>query len=304
MPALSPGVFFFDLMHTGRTGFIATGALAGADGIALVDPGPSSCLETLRAALAERGYATADIRWILLTHIHLDHAGATGTLLREAPHARLVVHERGVKHLVDPSRLIDSATRLYGDEMAPLWGEIAAVPPARIDAVGDAASARIAGHDVEIAYTPGHAGHHVSYWLPASRLAFVGDTAGMCRPGGSAVLPLTAPPDTDLEAWRESTRRILSWDPDVLFLTHFGPHGSPRVHYQALWDQMTQWQHRVAASLRAGGDDGGRIARFGADVLDALSLTVPRAEADAYAVAGRFDLSWMGLARYLRRQES
>jgi glyoxylase-like metal-dependent hydrolase (beta-lactamase superfamily II) len=289
-------------MHTGRPGFIATGVLAGAEGIALVDPGPSSCLDTLRASLEERGYAMADIRWILLTHIHLDHAGATGTILRDAPHARVVVHERGVKHLVDPAKLTESATRLYGDQMAPLWGEIAAVPASRIDAVGERGSGRIAGHEVEIAYTPGHAWHHVSYWLASSRIAFVGDTAGMGRPGGTAVLPLTAPPDTDLEAWRDSTQRILAWDPDVLFLTHFGPHRSPRVHYQTLWRQMDLWRDRVAASLRAEGDDADRIARFGAGVLDELTQTLPKADADAYALAGRFDLSWMGLARYLRKR--
>jgi glyoxylase-like metal-dependent hydrolase (beta-lactamase superfamily II) len=307
MPALASGVFFFDLMHTGRAGFIATGVLAGADGIALVDPGPSSCLDTLRAALAERGYTTADIRWILLTHIHLDHAGATGTLLREAPHARVLVHERGVKHMVDPGKLIESATRLYGDQMAPLWGEIAPVPAGRIDAIGDRASGTIAGHDVEIAYTPGHAWHHVSYWVPSSRIAFVGDTAGMCRPGGSAVLPLTAPPDTDLDAWRDSTQRILAWDPDVLFLTHFGPHRSPRVHYQALWRQMALWRDRVAATLRPDADptgDPARIARFSADIIEELTRTVPKTEADAYALAGRFDLSWMGLARYLRKKSA
>lgn len=302
MPALAPGVFFVDLLHTGRSGFIATGVLAGAEGLALVDPGPSSCLDTLRAALAARGYALADVRWILLTHIHLDHAGATGTLMREAPNARVLVHERGVTHLVDPSKLIESATRLYGDQMAPLWGEIAPVPSGRIDAIGERGSGRVAGHDVEIAYTPGHAWHHVSYWLPSARLAFVGDTAGMCRPGGSAVLPLTAPPDTDLEAWRDSTQRILAWDPDGLFLTHFGPHRSPRVHYQALWRQMDLWRAGVAATLRGEGDDAGRIERFGARVLEELSHTVPKAEADAYALAGRFDLSWMGLARYLRKR--
>ena len=247
MTPLAAGLDYFDLHFAGHRGFIATGLVHGTAGVGLVDPGPATTLPAIRAALTERGFTTADIRWILLTHIHLDHAGATGTLLREAPHARVLVHERGVKHMVDPGKLIESATRLYGDQMAPLWGEIAPVPAGRIDAIGDRGSGTIAGHDVEIAYTPGHAWHHVSYWVPSSRIAFVGDTAGMCRPGGSAVLPLTAPPDTDLDAWRDSTQRILAWDPDVLFLTHFGPHRSPRVHYQALWRQMALWRDRVAA---------------------------------------------------------
>lgn len=296
---LGTGVDFVDLEFLGEPAIIATGILHGRQGVALVDPGPSTSLDTLRRALSARGFATADIRAILLTHIHLDHAGATGTLLQECPGAAVYVHERGAKHLADPSRLLDSAARLYGDDMSRLWGEVRAVPADRIQTVGEA-QLTIVGHDVQVAPTPGHAVHHVSYFLPAARLAFVGDTAGICRDSGRIVLPPTPPPDIDLEAWRTSTSRILAWDPEVLFLTHFGPHRSPRVHFQNLWMRLDDWTRRVKALLSSPGTDEERARTFTMEVMEEMTRSTSRAEAHAYARAGRFDFSWAGLARYCR----
>jgi len=296
---LGTGVDFVDLEFLGEPAIIATGILHGRQGVALVDPGPSTSLDTLRRALSARGFATADIRAILLTHIHLDHAGATGTLLQECPGATVYVHERGAKHLADPSRLLDSAARLYGDDMSRLWGEVRAVPADRIQTVGEA-QLTIVGHDVQVAPTPGHAVHHVSYFLPAARLAFVGDTAGICRDSGRIVLPPTPPPDIDLEAWRTSTSRILAWDPEVLFLTHFGPHRSPRVHFQNLWMRLDDWTRRVKALLSSPGTDEERARTFTMEVMEEMTRSTSRAEAHAYARAGRFDFSWAGLARYCR----
>jgi len=296
---LGAGVDYVDLEFLGEPAIIATGILHGRLGVAVVDPGPTTSLGTLRRAMAARGFTGADVRAILLTHIHLDHAGATGTLLQECPAATVYVHERGARHLVDPSRLLDSATRLYGEDMDRLWGEVRPVPAERVRTVGDERLS-IVGHDVEVARTPGHAVHHVSYFLPAARLAFVGDTAGICRDSGRVVLPPTPPPDIDLEAWRVSTERILAWDPEVLFLTHFGPHRSPRVHFQNLWMRLDDWTRRVRALLAAPGTDEERARIFTTDVMDELARTTSRAEAHAYARAGRFDFSWAGLARYCR----
>lgn len=303
MTPLAPGLDFFDLNFVGQPGIIATGLLHGADGVGLVDPGPTTALPVLRKALAARGFSTADVRWILLTHIHLDHAASTGTLLKECPTARVIVHERGAPHLIDPSKLLASATRLYGADMERLWGEILPVPSANVDAVGERARTTVAGHEVDIAWTPGHAWHHVSYYLPAAKVAFVGDTAGVCRPSGRAVLPPTPPPDIDLEAWRQSTQTILDWNPDVLFLTHFGPQSAPRVHFQDLWKRMDDWSARVHASLSTDGTDEQRAAAFMESITDELARLTNRAEAEAYARAGRFDFSWSGLARYWRKKE-
>jgi len=305
MTALGPGLDYVDLRFLGHTGVLATGILHGAEGVALVDPGPSTTLQTLERELASRGFDARDVRAILLTHIHLDHAGVSGSLTARCPNARVYVHANGARHLVDPTRLLASASRLYGEDMDRLWGEVHPVPADRLHVLdvggedqADECRLTIVGHDVRVAWTPGHASHHVSYFLPGPRLAFVGDTAGICRPGSPIVLPATPPPDIDLDAWRDSTARILRWDPDTLFLMHFGPHRAPRMHFQDLWRRTEEWSRRARALLDAG-DDG--AARFMAAVSEELARTVGRAESEAYATAGRFDFSWMGLARYWKR---
>jgi len=298
---LGAGLDYFDLKFLGEPEIIATGLLTGPDGVAIVDPGPSTTLATLKSEVAARGARLADIRAILLTHIHLDHAGATGTLLQECPGAEVFVHEAGAAHLTDPSKLLVSAARLYGDDMSRLWGEVKPVPADRLRIVGDT-RLTIVGHTVDVAKTPGHASHHVSYFLPDAGVAFVGDTAGICRASGRIVLPPTPPPDIDLEAWRVSTDRILSWHPDTLFLTHFGPHRSPRVHFADMWTRMDDWSRRVRAQLARPGDDAERARSFTDDVMDDLARATSREEALAYAHAGRFDFSWAGLARYWRKR--
>lgn len=302
MTPLGPGLDYFDLNFIGLPGIIATGLLHGASGVALVDPGPTTSLPTLRAALAARGFKTSDVRWILITHIHLDHSASVGTLLKECPDARVIVHERGAPHLIDPAKLIASATRLYGADMERLWGEILPVPSANVDVVGERAHMTVAGHEVEVAWTPGHAWHHISFYLPASKIAFVGDTAGICRPSGRVVIPPTPPPDIDLEAWRASTETILGWNADTLFLTHFGPQSSPRVHMQDLWQRIDDWSARVHHSLTTDGTDEERASAFAQSVTaDLARITTPE-EAESYARAGRFDYSWTGLARYWRKK--
>ena len=299
--ALGTGLDYFDLYFLGEPGIIAAGLVSGPDGVAVIDPGPSTCLATLKKQLEARGAPLADVRAILLTHIHLDHAGATGSLLRDCPNATVFVHEKGARHLVDPSKLIDSAARLYAPDMERLWGEILPVPAERLQIIGDE-HLRVAGHDIDVARTPGHASHHLSFFFPDSGVAFVGDTAGICRQSGRVVLPPTPPPDIDLEAWRNSTDRILSWNPDLLFLTHFGPQRSPRVHFGDMWTRMEEWSRRVRASLDRPGTDEERAERFTMEVMDDLARATSRQEAEAYVKAGRFDFSWTGLARYWRRK--
>jgi glyoxylase-like metal-dependent hydrolase (beta-lactamase superfamily II) len=298
---LSTGIDYVDLNFLGQPGIIATAILHGSAGVALVDPGPSTTLPHLKRALAERGFAPADIRAILLTHIHLDHAGGAGVLLDECPHADVFVHERGAPHLIDPSKLIASASRLYAPDMERLWGEIRPVPAGRVKVL-DLNPITVVGHELKVAWTPGHAWHHVSYYSPSAKIAFVGDTAGICRPIGRVVLPPTPPPDIDLEAWRTSTDLILSWNPDVLFLTHFGPQASPRVHLQDLWRRIEEWSRLVRALLAQPGTDDDHARAFTEAVMDDLVRSTSRDEARAYASAARFDFSWTGLARYWRKR--
>src|SRR6476469_4931832 len=197
------------------------------------------------AALQRKGIGVGDVHQILLTHIHLDHAGVTGTLVRENPAIEVFVHERGAPHLIDPSKLMASAGRLYGADMERLWGDFVPVPAGRVRALKGGEHIVAGGRELEVAYTPGHASHHVSYFAAASRVAFVGDTAGIRRTGRDYIMPPTPPPDIDLDAWRTSEDRILSWEPDTLFLTHFGPFHGARVHFQEMFARLVVWSALV-----------------------------------------------------------
>ena len=304
MTALAAGMDFVDLRFLGRSGIIATAILQGSSGVALVDPGPSTTLETLTSELATKGIALRDVRQIVLTHIHLDHAGATGSLVRLNPEIDVYVHERGATHMIDPSRLLASATRLYGADMDRLWGEFAAVPADRVKVLKGGERITVAGRELLVEYTPGHASHHVSYFDPSSRLAFVGDTAGIRRTGGPYVMPPTPPPDIDLEAWRQSADRMLAWDPDTLFLTHFGPSHGARLHFQQLFDRLGEWSRTVRRLLADSTiDDDERSRRFVEEGVSELRRVVGAQEADQYGRAGRLDYSWQGLARYWRKQQ-
>jgi len=219
---LASGLSWIDLLFRGRPNRIACAIVTGAGGTALVDPGPTSCLETLEASLAMHGQTLESVTHLLLTHIHLDHAGVTGVILRRHPQIQVVVHERGARHLVDPSKLLESATRLYGNAMDELWGEVAPVPERNLIVVRGGETVTAGGRAFAVAYTPGHASHHVSYFDASSGIAFVGDTGGVCVDGGYA-LPPTPPPDIDVELWEQSVGVIGAWNPSTLFLTHCGP---------------------------------------------------------------------------------
>jgi glyoxylase-like metal-dependent hydrolase (beta-lactamase superfamily II) len=300
---LAAGLDYIDLNFLGQPGIIAAAVLHGPSGVALVDPGPSTTLTTLREGLARKGLEIRDVRHLLLTHIHLDHAGAAGGLVRENPSIEVCVHAQGAPHLADPSRLIASATRLYAGDMGRLWGDFLPVPSANLRVLEGGETISAGGRELRVAYTPGHAVHHVSYFDPGSRVAFVGDTAGIRRGASSFVMPPAPPPDIDLEAWRESEDRILSWDPDTLFLTHFGPFHSPRLQFQQLRENLEAWSRIVRRLLADGSlDDAQRQEAFVAEAGQHLRRTVGPVEAEQYGRAGRLDYSWQGLARYWRRK--
>jgi glyoxylase-like metal-dependent hydrolase (beta-lactamase superfamily II) len=304
MPTLASGLDYIDLDFLGNPEIIATAVLLDRGGAALIDPGPSTTLETLRASLSHKGIAISDVRQILLTHIHLDHAGVTGTLVRENPAIEVYVHARGARHMIDPSRLVASAGRLYGEsDMGRLWGEVLPVPADRIRELAGDECLQIGGRELQVAYTPGHASHHVSYFDSSSRIAFVGDTAGIRRGEGSYILPPTPPPDVDLEAWRRSEERILAWDPDTLFLTHFGPFHGARMHFQELMARLETWSRIVRRLLGdPGRDEAQRERAFVEEALLDLKRQVGEQEAGKYNRAGRLDYSWQGLSRYWTRQ--
>jgi glyoxylase-like metal-dependent hydrolase (beta-lactamase superfamily II) len=302
MITLASGLSYLDLHFCGVNGVIASLILHGPGGAAIVDPGPSSTLPALRAGLDRAGIALADVRAILLTHIHLDHAGATGTLVREHPALRVYVHEKGAPHMVDPSKLLASATRLWGDQMDRLWGEMRAVPAENLEVLRGGERIAVGGRDLDIAYTPGHASHHVSYFSGDTGIAFVGDTAGVRLQAGRVIVAPTPPPDIDLEAWREGFGRIAAWRPETLFVTHFGPFSPAAAHLAEMADRLDVTSGLAKASLARPGSDEDREAWFSNEVRRELRRRMTEADAQAYEVAGRFDLNWRGLARYWRKK--
>jgi glyoxylase-like metal-dependent hydrolase (beta-lactamase superfamily II) len=303
MQTLAAGLDYVDLNFLGAPEIIATVVLHGASGVALIDPGPSTTHNTLKAALQRKGIGIGDVRQILLTHIHLDHAGVTGTLVRENPAIDVFVHERGAPHMIDPSKLLASAGRLYGADMDRLWGDFVPVPAGHVKILKGEEHIVAAGRDLHVAYTPGHASHHVSYFDTSSRVAFVGDTAGIRRGNGSYIMPPTPPPDIDLDAWRTSEDRILAWDPDTLFLTHFGPYHGARVHFQEMFSRLETWSAIVRRVLADGSlDEERRLQTFVNEARLDLKRTVGEQQAEQYNRAGRLDYSWHGLARYWRKK--
>jgi glyoxylase-like metal-dependent hydrolase (beta-lactamase superfamily II) len=272
-----------DVRHMGRENVIRCWEVDDL----LIDPGPASSMETLLAAL-DGGRPRA----LVLTHIHLDHAGATGSLVRRWPDTPVYVHERGAPHLIDPSKLLKSAGRLYGeDNMERMWGEVAPVPEENVHVLSG-------GETVEgfrVAYTPGHASHHVCYLHQETGDAYVGDVGGVKIPPSDFTLAPTPPPDIDLEAWFESLEKVEEWDPVALRLTHFGLVGDPAGQLNAVRERLEMQARHVR--------DGTREAFVDELRTDALAASDPET-AESYFQAAPPDQLWQGLERYWAKREA
>ena len=267
-----------DLFHTGAARTVGAYLLDTSEGLSLFDCGPSSCLPALHAGLAERGHELGDVRNLLLSHIHLDHAGAAGALVREHPALRVWVSEVGAPHLVDPTRLERSARRLYGDTFDELWGELAPVPQENVQIVDE----RAAG--LEVFPAPGHASHHVCYFDGST--LYAGDAAGVRIQPSPSVLPPTPPPDVDVEAWYRTFEEIERRAPERLALIHFGYADDVARHLGELRARLDTWSKRV----EAGASEEEFVAAARGDL--------PPDEADAYDRAMPFWQSYAGLRRY------
>jgi len=255
----------------------------------LVDPGPESSLPNL---IEELGGDQP--RAVLLTHIHLDHAAATGAMVERWPGLEVYVHERGAPHLVDPSKLLASAGRLYGERLEYLWGRILPVPEENVTVLRGGES--VLG--MRVAYTPGHASHHVAYLHEESGTAFCGDVAACRIPPSKLVVPPTPPPDIDIEAWFDSLAIVEGWDPELLALTHFGPVEEPAAHLEIVRERLREeadlarqlpeaeyeadLQRRIRERLAAEG--------HGEETVEELLQAVPTA------------YQWGGLDRYWRKR--
>ena len=301
--AIGGGATIIDLRFQGRASIIGVCVLELKDGIALVDPGPEAKLGELTEGLARIGRSLEDVRAVLLTHIHLDHATAAGAIAARSPGARVYVHGVGAPHMADPTRLLASAERIYGDRMATLWGRFVPVLAEQLRVVDDDDVVELGGRSFEVAYLPGHASHHVAYHEAATGTAWVGDVGGI-RIGGGPPLPVTPPPDIDVELWRDSIARVMAWSPDRIVPTHFGVYTDPASHLGELEEALLDWKEWVRGSLTRADGRSDRELRgdFARWVEDGLSERLSSELTERYATASGFPDSWSGLARYWRKR--
>lgn len=300
MRSIAPGTHLIDLCFRGRPEYLGCYVLDTCTGVTLVDPGPSSTLAALQDGLRLAGLSIDNINAILLTHIHLDHAGVTGTLVARNPSIRVYVHRRGARHMIEPTRLLASAERLYGDRMDELWGEFVGVAEANVEVLDGGETIDIGARQIVVEHTPGHAKHHVGYFDPDTGLAFVGDTLGIRIDNRPYVMPATPPADVDLEGWETSAVKIRAWKPTLLCLTHFGAARPVGAHIDEHQRRLENWAAIVRDDLESDDDDEAHVARFRerarCEIEAALGTT-----ADAYLNEGGAGDSWRGLARYFRK---
>ncbi|SDX02178.1 Glyoxylase, beta-lactamase superfamily II [Marininema mesophilum] len=244
----------YDLGMAGRTGIY----VIEAEELTLVETGPSPSVPYILEGLKERGYAPEDVKNVIVTHIHLDHAGGAGLLCQSCPDARVVVHPRGARHLADPSRLIEGAKMVYGDQFASLFDPVLPIDPARILIREDGDTLDIGkGHLLQFINSPGHAAHHFSIFDPVSKGIFTGDTAGIYYQqteeyGFQFCLPSTSPNQFDPDAMRNSIARFETIGPERLFFGHFGMMDNPAEAYRQVLDGLDRFIDTASKAFKEG----------------------------------------------------
>jgi len=286
----------------GRPRSIGTALLESDGHRAIVDPGPGSTLDTLKNELRAHGASVSDLDAILLTHIHLDHAGASGALVKESPKLAVYVHSKGAPHMIDPSKLLASAARLWPDNLQQLFGEAVPVPAQNLRILQGGETIRLGSRKIEVAYTPGHASHHVSYFEDDEGVAFVGDTTGVKIEGHSYAMPATPPPDIDLKIWDTSFATILERKPKRLFLTHFGFSDSPEAHIAQFREHLHHWMEMTVKLLQTAKDDAAAMHSFIAFARAEIAQHLPSEDVEQYIQTAGLNLSFLGLARHARKR--
>ena len=259
-------IHLLDTRQLGRPGIIAATALETNDGLILFDTGPESTFENVAAELVKIGFQTNDVRHVFLSHIHFDHAGAAWRFAELG--ATIYVHPRGAPHLIDPAKLVASATRIYGDEMEKLWGRFAPISEQRVKVLHDQDVVQVGGFDVRAIETPGHASHHHVYQWEDN--VFGGDVAGV-RLGGGPPIPPFVPPELHIESWQESIGKIRALNPKKIYLPHGGPvEGSVAEHLQALEERIRRWALWFRDRIRAGDGEQQLVPAFAGYVANEL----------------------------------
>lgn len=292
-----------DLNFLGTGQVIASFLLFGENSAAIVETGPATCLENLTNGLKQNGVAPEDVAQVFVTHIHLDHAGASGHLAERLPNATFYVHEVGYPHLADPSKLVKSATRIYGERMEELWGETRPVPEDRIVILGDGDEAEAADGVLVAHDTPGHAYHHLAYLEPDSGTLFAGDIAGIRLPGQSYIRPPTPPPEIDVEAWVRSIEKIRRINATTLHPTHFGGYDDVERHLSELEQRLQDWLLFIEGQLDAGAsrEEISEELKAKGDAEMLAEGAAPE-ESEHYDLAGSYPMLTDGLARYVEKR--
>lgn len=277
--------------------------LAGNGELALIDPGPSSTLDALLERMRFTGFDPQDLTHILVTHVHLDHAGAVGSLARRVPKARVSVHKLGAPHLLDTSKLVASAKRIYGEKMQQLWGTIEPAPEEQLNVLEGNEILNIAGRRLEVHYAPGHAVHHVIFFDAHSGELFAGDVAGVRLQGNDFVRPPTPPPDLDLEAWSASLDLLKRLRPDVLYIAHYGAVRNMISHISSLRERLYGWGDFVLHAMNEGKSEEEIIAMLIKQANPELER-VSRTFRDVvrYDIATNYPMTVQGYMRYWRKK--
>jgi glyoxylase-like metal-dependent hydrolase (beta-lactamase superfamily II) len=293
-------VHAIDLNFQGAPGSVGAFVVPSQDGLIVVDCGPASTIPALQAGLQALGHQLSDVRHLLLTHIHLDHAGAAGTLSAANPALRVYVQARGAGHLAAPERLMASAAQIYGDQMQTLWGEMRPVSPEVTTVLEGGETFEIGGVTVQAIYTPGHAVHHLAYRLGDE--LFVGDVGGIRLQGMQAPRAPTPPPDIDLAAWQGSIDTLRALDVRQLHFAHFGSHPASSAHWDTLARTLVSDAEVIRAGLERGETQGDLLSAYETVLLGDLRAEGGEALARRYATACPPWMSVQGLSRYWTRR--
>lgn len=299
---LHDGLWLTDIHFQHEPGIIGIYVLSGNGQVALVDVGPTTSLPTLLDNLASLGIRNEEVTHILLTHIHLDHAGAAGSITKHLPNAKVYVHGIGAPHLISPDKLLASATRIYGTQMETLWGEVLPVPEDRVVILQDGEEIAVAGRKLKALYTPGHASHHIAYYNASESSIFTGDVTGVHLQSVDYVRPPTPPPDLDLEKWNTSLDLIESLNPEVMFLPHFGPSHNPAEHIRELRERLQFWGEVVLSGMRQQKSEEAIIEMLKEATLPELShLGADSHDVHLFELATNYPMSVQGYERYYQK---
>jgi glyoxylase-like metal-dependent hydrolase (beta-lactamase superfamily II) len=295
------GVTAIDTVMCGRER-VTSAYLLEATEPAIVETGPTTSVEALSEGLRSLGIGPQDLAHVVVTHIHLDHAGGAGAVAERFPRATVWVHERGAPHLAEPTKLVASAGRIYGpDRLRELFGEVHPVPSDRLRSLADGDTIPLGDRELRVLYTPGHAGHHVCLVDSRSRGIFVGDALGVFLPDVGVLRPATPPPEFDLELAVASIERVGDADPSVILFSHFGPTGDVEAICELAVRRLREWTGIVEETLRSTDRVEQVVRALEARTDPELRADRGDAQRGRYELLSSYEMNALGIMRYLRR---